>query len=116
MVELKQKILTSLSKLSDRLSQCHWLTLQPLPQRFEAAPPAAATAAASKRVGQELGEAPIIIGEGGASSPPPPEFSMQTSTSTWYHSLLDHYLPSPSPLRSNPKKKKPTKTSLTHNC
>ena len=69
MVELKQEILTSLSKLSDCLSRHHWIALQPLPQGFEAAPPAAATTAASERASQELGEAPIITGEGGASSP-----------------------------------------------
>ena len=64
------KILTSLSKLSDHLSQCHWLTLQPLPQGFEVAPPAIATAAASERAGQESSEAPIITGEGGGASSP----------------------------------------------
>ena len=70
MVELKQKILTSLSKLSDRLSRRHQLALQPLPQGFEAAPPAAAIVAALKRAGQESGEAPIIKREGGGASSP----------------------------------------------
>ena len=35
---------------------------------------------------------------------------MQTSTSTWYHSLPDHSPPSPSLLRSNPEPKKKIKS------
>ena len=70
MVELKQKILTSLSKLFECMLRRHWLALQPLPQGFKATPLVAAIAAASEKAGQELGEAPIITGEGGGASSP----------------------------------------------